>query len=69
MITLPAICCNTSPTPIGLSPGFLSNDIKRIARNAFKYDDRFFAVHNFLIKVPQQNCCLNQLCYLQIELM
>ena len=48
-ITLPAICRNTSPTPINLSTGFLSNGIKPQARNTSKDNDRFFALQIFLI--------------------
>lgn len=49
-ITLPVICCNTSAAaPAGLSPGFLSNGIKRQARNASKDNARFSTLHNFLI--------------------
>ena len=44
-----AIRHNTSPTPTGLSPGFLFNGIKRHARNVSKDDDLFSVVHNFLI--------------------
>ena len=49
MITLFVIYCNTSPTPIGFSPGFLSNGIKSHARNASKDNDKFSAVHTFVI--------------------
>ena len=38
---------NTSPTPIGLYSGFLSDGIKRHGRNTSKDDGRFSAVHNF----------------------
>ena len=34
---------------IGLVPGFLYNVIKQHARNASRDDDRFSAVHNFLV--------------------
>ena len=49
MITLFVIYWNTSSTPIGFSPGFLSNGIKSHARNASKDNDKFSAVHNFVI--------------------
>ena len=37
-ITLPVICYTTSPTPIGLSLGFLLNSIKQHAWNTSKED-------------------------------
>ena len=40
---------STSAMPIGLIPGFLYNGIKRHTRNASRDDDRFSAIHNFLI--------------------
>ena len=48
-ITLPAIRRNASPAAIGLKPGFLSNGIRRHARNAIQDDGRFSAVHISLI--------------------
>ena len=63
-ITLPAICCNTSATCISVSPEFLSKGIKRHAGNAPEDDDRFSAVHHFLITSTKVLYKSN--CYLQI---
>ena len=48
-IALPAIRLRISPTPIGLSPGFLSKGIKRQDRKASSESCKSGTMHSFRI--------------------
>ena len=48
--TFPAIPLRISPTPIGHSPRFLSNELSRHSRKPSKEDASSFSEHSFLEK-------------------
>ena len=48
-ITFPTILLNTSPTPIGRNPGFLSNEIRRQDRKASRVFETSFSMRSFFI--------------------